>query len=143
MRLLSWNVRGMGRTRTFHDLKDFIRVHKPDFIDVMVNWENGKECRVTGFYGESIASHRYLPWDLLRELAGARNGPWLVCGDFNEILDCREKTEHVVRAQRVGKANVKEIIDRGFGNLELLQDWGGFTTRHLVTMVSDHCPLLF
>lgn len=45
--------------------------------------------------------------------------------------------------RRVGKANVKEIIDRGFGNLELLQDWGGFTTHHLVTMVSDHCPLLF
>ncbi|KAK9943001.1 hypothetical protein M0R45_008629 [Rubus argutus] len=101
----------------------------------MVNWENGKECRVTGFYGESIASHRYLSWDLLRELARARDGPWLVCGDFNEILDCREKTgmwlelrgyEFTWDNRRVGKANVKEIIDRGFGNLELLQDWGGF-----------------
>lgn len=35
MRLLCWNVRGVRRTRTFRDLKDFIHVHKPDLIFLM------------------------------------------------------------------------------------------------------------
>lgn len=32
MKLLCWNVRGAKGLRTFHDLKDLIRVHKPDLI---------------------------------------------------------------------------------------------------------------
>lgn len=98
--------------------------------------------------------------------------PWLCCGDFNEILDASEKIGGVIRPfwqidnfrhaveecglypfsfsgyeftwdnRRVGVANVKERIDRSFGNLLLLQQWGGFTSHHLVAMSSDHCPLL-
>ena len=37
---------------------------------------------------------------------------------------------------------MKARLDRGFGNLPLLQQWGGFTSHHLVSMSSDHCPLL-
>lgn len=98
--------------------------------------------------------------------------PWLCCGDFNEVLDLREKVggackpmwqienfrrvvedcglfqfcfssfEFTWDNRRSGDANIKERIDRGFGNLPLIQQWGGFTTHHLVTMASDHCPLL-
>lgn len=42
----------------------------------------------------------------------------------------------------MGDANIKERIDRGFGNLALIQQWGGLTSHHLVAFTSDHCPLL-
>lgn len=35
MRILCWNVRGARGTRTFRDLKDFIRVHKPELISLI------------------------------------------------------------------------------------------------------------
>ncbi|KAK9921713.1 hypothetical protein M0R45_030213 [Rubus argutus] len=235
MKLLSWNVRGLGGirwSRTFRDLKDLICVHKPEVvflietkmtsvqmgklklvlgmdgilsvpriddnggasgglcllwrggvvvsflsssffhIDVLVKWEDGLDCRVTGFYGEPNAGQRFLSWELLRQLALGRDGPWMCCGDFNEILSISEKTGHTLRSQRqiddfkftveecglyafdftgyeftwdnrrVGDANVQARIDRGFGNLSLIQKWGGFTSHHLVAMASDHCPLL-
>ncbi|KAK9911294.1 hypothetical protein M0R45_035213 [Rubus argutus] len=142
------------------------------FIDVWVKWEVGKECRVTSFYGHPVATQRHTSWDLLRGLKEEVQRPWLCCGDFNEILDVGEKIGGHLKPfwqiknfrktveecglfqfaftgfgftwdnKRVGEANIKERIDRGFGNLLLLQQWGGFTTHHLVTMASDHCPLL-
>ncbi|PRQ43461.1 putative endonuclease/exonuclease/phosphatase [Rosa chinensis] len=142
------------------------------YIDTMVTWEDGYVCRVTGFYGEPVATRRHLSWHLLRQLASEREGPWLCCGDCNEILVIHEKTGDAIRPQRlidnfrsalhdcglydfdftgyqftwdnrrIGTANVKERIDRGFGNLELIQKWGGFLCHHLVTMASDHCPIL-
>ncbi|KAI5344458.1 hypothetical protein L3X38_012335 [Prunus dulcis] len=39
-------------------------------------------------------------------------------------------------------ANVEAQLDRGFGNLALLQCWGNFTSHHLVTASSDHHPIL-
>ncbi|XP_062013995.1 uncharacterized protein LOC133730414 [Rosa rugosa] len=232
MRLLCWNVRGMGGARTFRDLKDFIFVHKPElvflietkmtkdqmgklktrlgmdgvlcvgrdeeyggargglcflwrssiavsyisssfyFLNVMVTWEDGKKSRVTGFYGHPETAQRESSWDLLRLLKGEPNTPWLCCGDFNEILDFTEKTGFVIRSQRQidafrraiedcglyefaftgfeftwdnrreGEANVKERLDRGFGNLPLIQQWGGLSCHHLVALTSDHNPIL-
>lgn len=142
------------------------------YIDILVKWEDGLDCRLTGFYGEPVARQRHLSGELLKQLAVVREGPWLCCGDFNEILSVSEKTGPVLRSQRQiddfrrtveecglyefaftgyeftwdnrreGVANVKARIDRGFGNLALIQKWGGFTTHHLVTISSDHCPLM-
>lgn len=141
-------------------------------IDVMVKWEDGYDCRVTGFYGEPNGGQPHLSWELLRQLARVREGPWLCCGDYNEILHISEKSGPAIRSQRQidgfrhaieecglyefaftgyeftwdnrreGDANVKSRIDRGFGNLALIQKWGGFTSHHLVAYSSDHCPVL-
>lgn len=45
----------------------------------------------TGFYGNPVESERYISWDLLRTLAIGNGCPWLVIGDFNEILFSHEK----------------------------------------------------
>lgn len=50
--------------------------------------------RFTGFYGNPDQSMRKHSWNLLRRLAGVeefRNLPWVVGGDFNEILHQAEK----------------------------------------------------
>ena len=155
-----------------HNIKVRFRTSSLSHIDVMVTWEDGYECRVTGFYGEPSTNRRHLSWALMRRLASEWEGPWLFCGDCNEILCASEKTGLALRPQRqidlfreavedcglyefaftgfeftwdnrrVGVDNVKERLDRGFGNLVLIQHCGGFLAHHLVTMVSDHQPIL-
>lgn len=47
--------------------------------------------RFTGVYGFSKVEERYWTWDLIRSLAQGGTGPWLLGGDFNEILRSSEK----------------------------------------------------
>ncbi|KAA3487679.1 reverse transcriptase [Gossypium australe] len=61
-------------------------------IDVEVEEENGAEVwRFTSFYGEPIEHNRMESWELLRTLQRGNNMPWLVAGDFNEIMFSFEK----------------------------------------------------
>jgi hypothetical protein len=46
---------------------------------------------ITGVYGEPKWEDKYKTWDLLRSLKPNHNWPWLVFGDFNEILFSHEK----------------------------------------------------
>ncbi|CAB4320655.1 unnamed protein product [Prunus armeniaca] len=46
--------------------------------------------RFTGFYGNPEMRLRRHSWDLLRRIAGSVQGPWIVGGDFNEILEAHE-----------------------------------------------------
>jgi exonuclease III len=55
-------------------------------IDVLISEENVAPWRVTFVYGEPRRELRHVFWDLLRRLHGQWEGPWIVCGDFNEIL---------------------------------------------------------
>lgn len=58
-------------------------------------------CRFTGFYGHPTIGLRYHSWQLLKRLASIHELkllPWLVGGDFNEILYDSEKAGGVSRA---------------------------------------------
>ncbi|KAF4368009.1 hypothetical protein F8388_002620 [Cannabis sativa] len=46
-----------------------------------------------GFYGEPNVSKRRLTWDMLEHLRIVYEGPWLVIGDFNEILSQNDKNK--------------------------------------------------
>jgi hypothetical protein len=37
-------------------------------------------------YGEPRTQDRHLIWELLRHLNGVYQGPWLMMGDFDEVL---------------------------------------------------------
>lgn len=43
-------------------------------------------CRLTCFYGALEEHNRQVLWELLRRLGFSQNMPWLVVGDFNEIM---------------------------------------------------------
>ena len=55
-------------------------------IDVSVTGEGVTPWRGTFVYGEPRRELRHVFWDLLRRLRPEWNGPWLCCGDFNEVL---------------------------------------------------------
>lgn len=45
----------------------------------------------TGFYGFAYTSDRNKLWDLLQPLNGYASHPWVLFGDFNEVLLVSEK----------------------------------------------------
>ena len=61
-------------------------------IDVVVCEGAGAQpWRATGFYGHSDAGMRHSSWKLLDLLKRQCDMPWLVFGDFNEIVNSDEK----------------------------------------------------
>lgn len=53
------------------------------------------EWFLTGFYGNPKVARRQESWSLLRRLSVCQIVPWLVFGDFNEVVCDQEK--HGVR----------------------------------------------
>lgn len=72
-----------------------IKSYSVGHIDCIISY-GCKSWRFTGFYGSSVSALRHQSWQLLRRLAGMHelnSLPWLVGGDFNEILYDSEKGE--------------------------------------------------
>lgn len=64
-----------------------LRSYSKYHIDVNVLEENGSKIwRYTGFYGELCASKKSDSWNLLKRLGTDKSLPWLISGDFKEIL---------------------------------------------------------
>ncbi|KAH9678676.1 reverse transcriptase domain-containing protein [Citrus sinensis] len=61
------------------------------FIDVAVGNSEGRQWRVTGFYGFPESVRRRESWRLLRSLALTSFLPWICLGDFNDLLHSSEK----------------------------------------------------
>ena len=55
-----------------------------NFIDVIV--DDGRKWRRTGFYGEPARERKHKSWEYLQSLHQVMDIPWMVFGDFNEIL---------------------------------------------------------
>ncbi|MBA0600237.1 hypothetical protein Gorai_006432 [Gossypium raimondii] len=79
----------------------FLRSYSVHHIDIEVQKVKGnKQWRFTGFYGASIARCRDSTWSLLKNLGSSKHLPWLVCGDFNEIIYSFEKVGEIPRDER-------------------------------------------
>lgn len=141
-------------------------------IDARVGYENQLIYRLTNFYGHPKQSLRQLSWELLRNLSNVDHGPWLCCGDFNEVLSISEKTgdrlrptaqiEEFRRAiedvglqefefwgyeftwsnKRKNDENVNARLDRAFGNRSFHDLFGLHTSHYLTAYSSDHHPIL-
>ncbi|XP_031124183.1 uncharacterized protein LOC116026896 [Ipomoea triloba] len=90
-------------------LLSFSRNH----VDIEVSVAGLGAWRMTGFYGFSERGRRSGSWDLLRTLAGRSDLPWVVIGDFNDLLSQSEK--------RGGNPHPDNLL-RGFG--EVVEDCG-------------------
>lgn len=76
-----------------------VRSYSKGHIDTLITDNAHKIWRVTGFYGNPEVANRKFSWDLLRRLgedAECKDIPWIVGGDFNEILFTHEKSKKSV-----------------------------------------------
>ena len=66
-------------------------------IDATFHAMGTREWHFTGFYGHPKTAKRGDSWTLLRRLQRYDDMPWLVVGDFNEILEANEKSGRILR----------------------------------------------
>jgi len=78
-------------------LRSYSRYH----IDMDILEEEGKAWRFTGVYGEPHAEHKERTWQTLRSLISVPAVPWLMAGDFNEVLFSLEKEGGTQKANAV------------------------------------------
>uniref|UniRef100_A0A2N9GDA6 Reverse transcriptase domain-containing protein n=1 Tax=Fagus sylvatica TaxID=28930 RepID=A0A2N9GDA6_FAGSY len=74
-----------------------VHSHSIAHIDITIRIRGYRDWHFTGFYGNLETSKRDDSWTLLRRLHRNDDLPWLVMGDFNELLDCSEKTGRLER----------------------------------------------
>jgi hypothetical protein len=141
-------------------------------IDVVVNSAGMAPWRVSFVYGEPRREKRHEFWELLRRLRNQRDGPWMLCGDFNEVLS---HDEHVGPRDRsdaqieqfkncmdecglvdVGFSGpmftwsnkqedehlVRVRLDRAVVNGECQELFNDCTVENIVTTTSDHYAIL-
>jgi ribonuclease HI len=127
--------------------------------------------KFTGFYGHPEAPRRYEAWELLKFLARTAPSPWLVIGDFNEIVNGTEKwggntkprwqmqafqqtleecnltdlgfrgSKYTWSNCRDGVAFIKERLDRGVANMEWRAIFPDALVNVEAAVSSDHTPL--
>ncbi|KAI8021437.1 F-box protein [Camellia lanceoleosa] len=88
-------------------------------IDSLISGIGLLDWRFTGFYGNLVSSQRNDSWTLLRRLLALGHGPWMIAGDFNEILFQHEKDGVSARCQVQMEAfrlavQDWELVDLGF-----------------------------
>lgn len=123
-----------------------------------------------GFYGEPKAANRHFTWDLLQKLRIVDNGPWLVMGDFNEILSHADKEgggvkndaqieafrnsleicelqplefrgDHFTWIRNTTETCIKERLDWAVANEVWLKRFLHYSLTHLDNYHSDHRAL--
>ncbi|KAG2706415.1 hypothetical protein I3760_05G103200 [Carya illinoinensis] len=140
-------------------------------IHAIVTDCNGKECLITGVYGHPDRNMRMEVWRVLKTLGRGVNIPWLVFGDFNEILDNFEKYGGSLRSntqlrefrevlevcelrdlgfvgtrftwsnRREGASLIMQRLDRFLANSLWCDLYPNLRVYHGVAAHSDHSPL--
>ncbi|KAL9681535.1 hypothetical protein QQ045_013320 [Rhodiola kirilowii] len=135
-------------------------------------FQGSDKFRFTLFYGEPECSNRRDSWDLLRRLSLQSDLPWVVMGDFNEVLGLKEVWSrnrrpnwqmtnfrraledcHLADPGYIGRPftfsncqkgsdEMRGRLDRAVGNSQWLQAHPKGQVHHLSIHVSDHCILM-
>ncbi|GLT63636.1 hypothetical protein SLA2020_361860 [Shorea laevis] len=152
-------------TSTFQAIHAIVQVHSHPIFSKF-HWF------LSGVYGRPQFELRSHLWDELCEVAKYFNGPWLVIGDFNDVVDQVEKfggapiSQSRVRAytdcmgdynlmdigytggrftwvnMRENNHIIRERLDRAWANPDWRLQFPDANLLHLPRISSDHNPLL-
>ncbi|XP_012857002.1 PREDICTED: uncharacterized protein LOC105976270 [Erythranthe guttata] len=124
-----WNLNGFGIDKVGNsgglilfwqkEVEVDLISYSNNHIDAEVLDKNhNSKWRVTGFYGFPEISRRHESWAILRQLRNHRNLPWVVGGDYNEILSNNEKEGGLSRLPAQIEAFREALDDCGLTDLE-------------------------
>ncbi|KAL8114669.1 hypothetical protein AgCh_021508 [Apium graveolens] len=91
-----------------------------NFIDAKLSNANGVEWRLTGYYGFPECGRRKESWDLLKWLANYSDLPWVVIGDFNDMINIADKKGNNSHPQVLLDGFKQTIDDCGLIELDLV-----------------------
>lgn len=133
---------------------------------------NRASWMLTVIYASPVAKYREELWNDLRQVGLRIQVPWLLVGDYNQIIHEKEKlggNDRWRRAasslwdfidecglvdlvfsgarltctnSRLGEENIMERLDRTFCNQAWNIIYGAASLTHLPRTHSDHCPIL-
>ena len=140
-------------------------------IDVLVSKDQSMPWRATFVYGEPRRENRHEFWTLLRRIHNDWKGPWICCGDFNEVLcsdehlgssersdaqmslfrDCMEECglvdlgytgpKYTWNNRQEGDDLVRVRLDRAVANGDFLELFNDCKVENVITTTSDHFSL--
>lgn len=141
-------------------------------LNVVVRYRNQQPWLLSGIYASPNAVNRKALWEYLIEMGRVVKLPWMLVGDFNQIMFESEKkggrpanqnqieqlNEVVNRCElydlgftspkftwsnlRQGKENVQERLDRAICNYRWMRLFPNSHIWHLPRSRSDHNPIL-
>ncbi|KAG2598477.1 hypothetical protein PVAP13_5KG367307, partial [Panicum virgatum] len=142
-------------------------------IDVLIRADvNSTQWRGTFIYGEARVQDRPRMWDLIRQLKSQMNYPWIMVGDFNEVMWSFEHFSNTNRREvqmqnfrdalsycdlydmgfsgtpwtydnkQEGARNVRVRLDRAVASTDWSDLFANAQVQHLVSSRSDRSPLL-
>lgn len=115
-------------------------------VEGQILLESGLSFRFAGVYGESRHGCKTRTWRLLRFLAKQSGNPWLVSGDFNEVLFHHEKIGGIPKQEGDLAGFRKCLVDCGLYDLGYLGEkftWfnhqfnNGFIAERLARAVAN------
>ncbi|XP_060974670.1 uncharacterized protein LOC133039749 [Cannabis sativa] len=103
--------------------KDHVDVSLTSFsmnhFDVFVSYDRWPRYHFTAFYGSPETNQRIQTWNLLRSFAiASQDVPWLIMGDFNELLSNDDKEGGPLRREQLMEDFRKSIDDCGVTPLD-------------------------
>ncbi|XP_021802373.1 uncharacterized protein LOC110746460 [Prunus avium] len=138
-------------------------------ITALVKMNHG-DWLFTAVYAHPCPGIRRQLWNYLDGIASASNLPWMIAGDFNELVNNSEKcggnpfshrgglVDWIDRNQLIDLGFIGaqftwcrqndngvltwERLDRGLSNIDWRHKFPEAFVRHLPRVKSDHCPLL-
>ena len=93
-----------------------------NFLDIRIDENSGSGWRITGLYGEPSGDRKHLTWEYLRSLQNMVDLPWIILGDFNEILMGSEKEGGALRSQRNMQNFRDALVDCNLFDMDYIGD---------------------
>jgi hypothetical protein len=155
------------------EIKIWILSYAMHHVDTLI-WDGSHHAawRGTFIYGEPRTQDRHQMWQLLRRIKPCQLAPWLMIGDFNEVMWLYEHFSQWRRPpkqmmdfcevlsfcdlhdigfqglpwtydnKQTGERNVCVRLDRAVASPSWSQWFQGGKLKHLTMVSSDHCPIL-
>ncbi|MFQ6631561.1 hypothetical protein Gotur_009595 [Gossypium turneri] len=160
MKLLSWNVRGLGSLRVIRRLRYMLKLQNPQLVFFMetkicrsqmerirysCGYVNGIEVDPEGTRGGLCLAWKLEVCVTLRQYS--KRDIDVVVND-SDVRDCSlvdmgfSRRWFTWEKENLPETNIRKRLDRGVANEEWMAMFPEVTIQHLTHSFSDHCPLL-